>query len=190
MLLHPMGMSALDDGWCLDAEPAPKSRDAQPAIADENQRRLSKLLREAMLILDGEAPDEVPLHGDGWSLIGPVEPKAKAEPEPEPAPAPSETASLDAAPRDNVVAFPVPETTEPDPLRMAIHDALEEALTDGWNLVDDEEPAATLELSAEEQAFFDAGDELSTQPVVDATQFEPELDQRAGFWTRFWRKTA
>lgn len=174
-------MSALDDGWCLDAEPTPEARESQPAIADEDQRRLSELLREAMLILDGEAPDEVPLHGDGWSLIGPVEPK----------PAPAETTSPDATPRDNIVAFPVPEPTEHDALRDAIHDALEEAIADGWNLADDEEPTQTLELSAEEQAFFDAGDELTTLPITDATMpSEPELDQRGGFWSRFWRKTA
>gem|GEM_PF-4488718 len=143
------------------------------------EQRLSALLREAMLILDGEAPDEVPLQGDGWSLIGPVEPK----------PAPAENGALHTTGHDNVVPFPVPERTQRDELRVAIHEALEGAIADGWNLVDDEEPAPTLELSAEEQAFFDAGDALTTVPAA-TTHADPEPEQRKPFWVRFWRKTA
>lgn len=150
--------------------------------------RLSELLREAMLILDGEAPDEVPLSGEGWSLIGPVEP----------APAPAEPVSpaVAVAMPDNVVALPgaalpVPEQCEqqPDVLRSAMHDALEEAIAEGWALDDDEAPSETLELSSEEQAFFDEGDALATLRVTGpAERFDPEPEPE-GFWTRFWRKT-
>ena len=196
MLLIYQGMSELDDGWSLHMEPSPAPCEPQPTIADVRRRCLSKLLREAMLILDGEAPDEVPLQGDGWSLVGPATPKS-ARPEEAAAQlalseeALSEEAATDSAPSSNVVAFPTPERSKRDALHTAMHEALEDAIAEGWNLAVDEDPTDTLELSNEEQAFFDAGDELATLPIAaTTTRSEPEYEQRDGFWVRFWRKTA
>jgi hypothetical protein len=176
-------MSAFEDGWSLDSESTP----ATPDPVEAERQRLSDLLREAMLILDGVAPDEVPLSGEGWSLIGPV--TSEPAPSEQVSPPPQEVPA--AVHHDNVVAFPAPEQSQQDPLSSAIHDALEEAIAEGWALTDDEAPGETLELSTEEQAFFDAGDEFANMRVTGpAARLDPEPERPDGFWVRFWRKTA
>jgi hypothetical protein len=172
-------MYTVDDGWVLEPE-----------------NPLKKLIREALILLEGEAPDDISLSGEGWSLENPA-PAPAAEPskptlelapelvaEPEPVPEPA----LELAPVAEPVAEPQPEPSPSasDSFRDLMHAALDEAFADGWALADDSEAE---DLSDEEEAFFAAG-----EAMADAmTTIECEVGtyrEEPSFWQRLWRRSA
>lgn len=84
-------VDSVDEGWELPSR----------------ESRMMDLLREALLILDGEVPDEIVCSGDGWSLLDP---------------------QGVSAPR----AVPASRS-----FLSVVGDALDEALADGWLLADE-----------------------------------------------------
>jgi hypothetical protein len=67
----------VDDGWGLQEERAPARTVTRPPV-DRDERHVTDLIRDALAILDGVAPDEVRLSGDGWSLVDPEAPRPRA----------------------------------------------------------------------------------------------------------------
>jgi len=66
----------VDDGWELEVsepepDPGPEVEHRTGPYYRRREEEIGALLREALLILDGEAPEEIALAGDGWSLIDP-----------------------------------------------------------------------------------------------------------------------
>jgi hypothetical protein len=78
--------------------------------APSAEDRMLSLIREALYILEGEVPDEIVCSGEGWSLIDPDSVR-KA------------THAAPAAPKPSFLAI--------------VHEALDEALADGWCLADE-----------------------------------------------------
>ncbi len=64
--MPPMNVD-VDDGWTIEEHPSRSDRH----LRRRDRQSLTKLLREALTILDGEPPREIALDGDGWSLIDP-----------------------------------------------------------------------------------------------------------------------
>ncbi len=184
---HLWFMSDIDDGWSL--ERAPTQTAATRELTERGRSRL-ELIREALRILDGDAPEEVELEGDGWSLLAPESVAGGAV-----APAVEETpvsASVPAVEPEVAAVEPeVPAAMRPRPvslgsLMVAVHDALDEALSEGWLLAGDEGPRDSMLLTSQEEAFFAAGDELAhTSPPV-----EGEYAEEPPRWKRILRKTA
>lgn len=162
-----MGSSApFDDGWVLEPEPKPEDP-------------LTKLVREALTILEGSAPDEINLSGDGWSL---VDPDSVSETQP-PAPERESRPVLVAVPE------PVPEPTEAESsgsFEDMIRAALDEAYDDGWVLAEDEAPS---ELTEDEQAFFAAGEAMAESLDTVACEIG-KYQEEPTFWQRLFRRSA
>ncbi len=61
------GMS-VDDGWTLEDEPMVPKVTLTRAATHRDSAHVEELIRSALAILDGVAPEKVALSGDGWSL--------------------------------------------------------------------------------------------------------------------------
>lgn len=125
----------VDSGWDVEEEPRRKT---VTTTGGRSPERLEQLIREALTILDGVEPDEVPLAGDGWSLVDPEttdsaapgRSAAVAEAVTDGTETPDDSTGADAAVRAQ------PEI-ERGPLSSAIGEALDAAFGDGWLLPDE-----------------------------------------------------
>jgi len=164
-------MSQIDDGWSLES--APTETASTRELTERGRSRL-ELIREALRILDGDAPEELELEGEGWSLLDPAA-VAAAEPV--------------VAAEEPTDSRPVEEETEgAEPvslgsLMVAMRGALDDALSDGWLLSQDED---SLTLTSEEEAFFAAGEQLAQTSAPPEVEYADEPSR----WKRLLRKTA
>jgi len=157
---------ALDDGWVLDEAPAPSPAPiarAIPALA------LVAAPREELRSAPPEsALDDGWCLDDGWAID---EPSTAASPAPAAAPEPVLTlvAVTDA------------------PAELAEPAWIDEG--DGWPFEGDER-APTMQLTAEEEAFFASGDDLAVAAPPPVDMFD---DLAAGpapsFWQRLLRRS-
>lgn len=186
-------MSQLDDGWTLES--APTETAVTRELTEQGRSRL-ELIRQALQILDGDAPDELELEGDGWSLLAPEAigadaPRVEvAAPAPAPAPEVVDTAEpADSHAIEEEDAAPIEARAEPvslGSLMVAMHDALDEALSDGWLASHDDAGNDSLSLTSEEEEFFAAGEQLALTSAPPEGEYADEPSR----WKRLLRKSA
>ncbi len=181
-------MSQLDDGWILES--APTETAVTRELTEQGRSRL-ELIRQALRILDGDAPDELELEGEGWSLLAPEAvsgsaPSVEAAAVPAPKRAeivepeePADSQPIEAEEAAPIAAGPAPVSL--GSLMVAMHDAL-----DGWMLSHDEANDESLALTSEEEAFFAAGDQLAPTSPPPEGEYADELPR----WKRLLRKSA
>lgn len=153
------------------------------------------LIREALRILDGEAPEELVVEGDGWSLVDPESVRRDS--------ALAATTVAD-VPDPPGRAPAVAEGSEVSSLLSAMHDALDAAMAEGWTLADESETrvveveqgwgiaADEGSVTAQDQPLGDTDDERAFFVAGEAlAAADGEYDDNSpAFWRRFWAKSA